>query len=84
MYLSHLRLRRFTRLRLLQNNAFSDGAPENPQLLSYVWEVVLKGCVERARVRVWTRAWNHATFQNDFPDISYRFVSMYLISRKSL
>ena len=39
--------------------------------VTYVREVVLKGCVERARVFVWTRARNHATFQNDFPDISY-------------
>ena len=29
--------------------------------------------MERALVRVWTRAQNHATFQNDFQDISYSF-----------
>ena len=39
--------------------------------VTYVREVVMKGCVEHARVRVWTGARNHATFQNDFPDISY-------------
>ena len=39
--------------------------------VTYVPDVVLKGCVERARIRVWTRARNHATFQNDMRDISY-------------
>ena len=38
--------------------------------ITYVWEVILKGCVERARICVRTRARNHATVKNNFPDLS--------------
>ena len=45
--------------------------------VTYVPDIVLKGCVERARVRVWARARNHATFQNDMRDISYNECCLY-------
>ena len=38
--------------------------------LTYVPDIVLKGCVFRARDCVRPRARNHATFQNDIRDIS--------------
>lgn len=40
-------------------------------IVTYVCEIVLKGCVITHTRRVRPRAWNHATFQNDISDISY-------------
>ena len=50
--------------------------------VTYVLDIVLKGCVER--VHVWTRARNHATFQNYMRDISYskNFPTFFLFREK--
>ena len=46
--------------------------------VTYVPDIVLKGCVERARPRLDAR--NHATFQNDIRDISYILVLLMIMN----
>ena len=58
--------------RVIITSSLRIALPNNsPGVVTYVWEIVLRGCViPRARADADARAF-HATFQNDIWDISY-------------
>ena len=54
------------------------------RFVTYVPDIVLRGCVFRARDYVRPHARNHATFQNEIRDISYFSLVNFELSQRFL